>query len=162
MLLAKTFVRAGILMLFFCVIAGAQEGTSPTVAPPPPAGDDSDPTKPVVWSLREEYSNLPGQAWNNAFILRLDRAVLKERPRPLGKDGILTRVDIPFVVARRADGTSAGLGNSYAVVQEMRGVPFGLKNAARLAAATAAPLLPLTLTIFSLEELVTRLINILF
>jgi hypothetical protein len=68
----------------------------------------------VVWSLREEYYNLPGQAWNNAFLFRVDRAVLKERPRPLGKSGILTRVDIPFVVADRPDGTSAGLGDIYA------------------------------------------------
>lgn len=56
----------------------------------------------------------------------------------------------------------ADLGNSFEVVQEMRVVPFGLKDVARLAAATAAPLLPLALTIFSLEELVTRLIKILF
>lgn len=56
----------------------------------------------------------------------------------------------------------ADLGNSFAVVQEMRLVPFGLKDMARLAAITAAPLLPLTLTIFSLEELLTRLIKILF
>ena len=113
MLFDKTPVRAAILILFFCAIAVAQGG-SPTVAPPPPAGDDSDPTRPVVWSLREEYYNLPGQAWNNAFLFRVDRAVLKERPRPLGRNGILTRVDIPFVVAKRADGTSGGLGDIYA------------------------------------------------
>jgi hypothetical protein len=56
----------------------------------------------------------------------------------------------------------ADLGNSFAVVQQMRVVPFGLKDAGRLAGAAAAPLLPLGLTIFSLEELVTRLIKILF
>jgi hypothetical protein len=56
----------------------------------------------------------------------------------------------------------ADLGNSFTVVQEMHLVPFGLKDAARLAAATAAPLIPLGLTIFSLEELVSRLIKILF
>jgi hypothetical protein len=55
----------------------------------------------------------------------------------------------------------ADLGNSYEVIQEMRVVPFGMKDVARLAAATAAPLLPLGLTIFSLEELVTRLLKIL-
>jgi hypothetical protein len=102
------------LILFVCVLAAAQAGPSPTVAPPPPAGDDSDPTRPVVWSLREEYYNLPGQAWNNAFLFRVDRAVLKDRPRPLGRRGILTRVDIPLVVAHRPDGTSAGLGDIYA------------------------------------------------
>jgi hypothetical protein len=56
----------------------------------------------------------------------------------------------------------ADLGNSYAVVQEMRVVPFGLQDIARLAAATAAPLLPLGLTIFSLEQLIVRLVKIVF
>jgi len=55
----------------------------------------------------------------------------------------------------------ADLGNSYGVVNDMRIVPFGVKDVARLAAATAAPLLPLTLTIFSLEELLSRLLKIL-
>ncbi len=55
----------------------------------------------------------------------------------------------------------ADLGNSYGVVQEMRPVPFGLKDVTRLAVGTALPLLPLTLTIFSLEELVARLIKVL-
>jgi hypothetical protein len=56
----------------------------------------------------------------------------------------------------------ADLDNSYAIVREMRPVPFGLQEMTRLAAATAAPLVPLGLTIFSLEELVMRLIKIVF
>ena len=56
----------------------------------------------------------------------------------------------------------ADLGNSYAVVREMRVVPFGLEDIARLAVATAAPLLPLALTIFSLEDLIVRVIKIVF
>jgi hypothetical protein len=56
----------------------------------------------------------------------------------------------------------ADLGNSYAVIGEMRAVPFGLQDMTRLAATTAAPLVPLGLTIFSLEELVLRLIKIVF
>jgi hypothetical protein len=55
----------------------------------------------------------------------------------------------------------ADLGNSYAVVREMRLVPFGLDDITRLAVVTAAPLLPLALTMFSLEELLTRLFKIL-
>jgi hypothetical protein len=54
----------------------------------------------------------------------------------------------------------ADLGNSYAVVREMRAVPFGLQDIGQLAAATAAPLLPLALTIFSLEDLIVRLVKI--
>jgi len=56
----------------------------------------------------------------------------------------------------------ADLGNSYALIQDMRFVPFGWKDVTRLAAVTAAPLLPLGLTIFSLEELVARLFKIIF
>jgi hypothetical protein len=56
----------------------------------------------------------------------------------------------------------ADLGNSYSVVGDMRIVPFGLDDITRLAAATAVPLLPLTLMIFSLEEVVTRLVKIVF
>ena len=56
----------------------------------------------------------------------------------------------------------ADLGNSYAMVREMRVVPFGLQDVSRLAIATAAPLSPLLLTIFSFEELITRIIKILF
>ena len=56
----------------------------------------------------------------------------------------------------------ADLGNSYAALREMRPVPFDLQDIARLAAATAVPLLPLGLTVFSLEELLTRIVKILF
>lgn len=55
----------------------------------------------------------------------------------------------------------ADLGNTFGVVAETRFVPFGVKDLVRLAAATAVPLLPLTLTVISLEELVKRLIKIL-
>jgi hypothetical protein len=56
----------------------------------------------------------------------------------------------------------ADLGNSYGLVRDMRPVPFGLDDVARLAAATAAPLVPLLLTIFSPEELLMRIIKVLF
>jgi hypothetical protein len=56
----------------------------------------------------------------------------------------------------------ADLGNSYAMVRDMRTVPFGLDDISRLAAATAAPLLPLLLSIFSAEELIMRIIKVVF
>ena len=100
-------MKVGALFLI-CWTAAAQ-GTSPPVA-----GEDSDPTRPVIWSLREEYYNLPGQAWNNAFIFRIDRAVLKKRRWPVKNNGIVTRLDIPFLASHRAGGTNAGLGDIYA------------------------------------------------
>ena len=54
------------------------------------------------------------------------------------------------------------LNNSYEIVSGMRPVPFGLVDITRLAAATAAPLAPLLLTIFPLEELIIRLVKIVF
>ena len=56
----------------------------------------------------------------------------------------------------------ADLGNSYAVVNEMRMVPFGLKDITRLAAATAAPLVPLLLLVWSPEEVIVRVFNAIF
>jgi len=56
----------------------------------------------------------------------------------------------------------ADLGNSYEVVREMRVVPFGLQDVSRLALAAAVPLSPLLLTIFSFEELIIRIVKVVF
>jgi hypothetical protein len=55
----------------------------------------------------------------------------------------------------------ADLGNSYTAVSEMRVVPFTIQDAIRLALATAVPLLPLALTVFSLEEVLSALVKVL-
>ena len=56
----------------------------------------------------------------------------------------------------------ADLGNSYTVVNEMRLVPFGLQDMTRLAAATAAPLVPLLLLVWSPEEVIMRVMKVVF
>jgi hypothetical protein len=56
----------------------------------------------------------------------------------------------------------ADLNNSYDIVRGMRSVPFGLDDIGRLAAATVAPLAPLLLTIYSPEELIMRLVKVVF
>jgi len=56
----------------------------------------------------------------------------------------------------------ADLGKSYSVVREMNIVPLGIEDIMRLAIATATPLLPLMLTVFSLEELLIRVARIIF
>jgi hypothetical protein len=56
----------------------------------------------------------------------------------------------------------ADLGNSYTVVQEMRLVPFGLRDVSRLAAATVAPMVPLLLLIWSPEEVIMRVMKVVF
>jgi hypothetical protein len=54
------------------------------------------------------------------------------------------------------------LDNSYSVVRDMRPVPFGVQDITRLAAATAMPLVPLLLTVFPPEELILRIVKIVF
>ena len=56
----------------------------------------------------------------------------------------------------------ADLGNSYTVVQEMRKVPFGLKDVSRLAAVTAAPMVPLLLLVWSPEEVIMQVMKVVF
>jgi hypothetical protein len=54
------------------------------------------------------------------------------------------------------------MGQSYSVIREMNPVPFAWQDVTRLAIATAIPLLPLGLTVFSLEQLVMQLLKIVF
>ena len=56
----------------------------------------------------------------------------------------------------------ADLANSFEVVRTMRLAPVTKEALLQLAAATLAPIVPLTLTMMSLEELLKRLFGILF
>lgn len=56
----------------------------------------------------------------------------------------------------------ADLGNSYALVRDMRPIPFDMQDITRLAIVTAVPLLPLGLTMFSLDQMVTQILKVLF
>ena len=55
----------------------------------------------------------------------------------------------------------ADLGNSFSIANSMRIVPFAWEDVIRLIAVTAAPLLPLSLTILSPVEIVSRVVKIL-
>jgi hypothetical protein len=56
----------------------------------------------------------------------------------------------------------ADLVTSYHLVRDMRVVPFGLDDITHLAAVTASPFLPLLLTVWSPEELIMRIIKVVF
>jgi hypothetical protein len=56
----------------------------------------------------------------------------------------------------------ADLANSYAIVRDMRVVPFTLTDAILLVVATALPLLPLLLTMMPLDELLRRFLKVVF
>jgi hypothetical protein len=56
----------------------------------------------------------------------------------------------------------ADLANSFAVVRQMRVVPFNARDVVNLAVITAAPLIPLLLTVVSAEELIKRAMKLVF
>ncbi len=56
----------------------------------------------------------------------------------------------------------ADLGNSFAVVREMRMVPFGTDDVVWLLVATALPMAPLLLTMMPLEQLITEAAKMVF
>ena len=56
----------------------------------------------------------------------------------------------------------ADLGNSYEVVKGMRFVPFTAQTVLQLAITTLVPVVPLMLTMISLEELLERLLKVVF
>ena len=56
----------------------------------------------------------------------------------------------------------ADLANSFDVIRTMRFVPFSKETVFQLGVITLAPLLPLTLTMLSLEELLKRLLGAVF
>jgi hypothetical protein len=69
--------------------------------------------------------------------------------------------DEPFVGSGDIQ-SLADLGNSYEVVRSMRAVPVTRDAILQLAAAVLAPIVPLALTMMSLEDLVKNLLGILF
>jgi hypothetical protein len=56
----------------------------------------------------------------------------------------------------------ADLGNSYAVVKEMKLAPFNIQTVLQLAVITLLPIAPLLLTMIPLEELLARLLKAVF
>lgn len=77
------------------------------------AGADSDPTKPVLFSVREEYVDLPGALRANSLLVRRDAVTLKRRPLPGNAKGLLLRADLPFVSFDDGTDTKHGLGDLY-------------------------------------------------
>jgi hypothetical protein len=55
----------------------------------------------------------------------------------------------------------ADLANSFAIVQHIRPLPFGREAIIAVAVFIALPILPLSLTMFSFQELVARLVQVL-
>ena len=111
-------VIASAFATLLSVSAAAQTPQNPGQTPQNPAlpeaqQTDSSPINVVFLSARDEFSRLPGGAWQNAFILRSDRAFLSRKRGWISKVGLLTRADLPIVSRSFGRETPTGLGDLY-------------------------------------------------
>jgi len=74
---------------------------------------DTDPTKPVIFSFRNEFYDLKQGLWKNVNIFRADKAVLEKTELPGRTRGFILRADVPVVTFYNGDDTEAGLGDMY-------------------------------------------------
>jgi hypothetical protein len=74
--------------------------------------DDTDPSKIVFFSLREEYYNLKNDAWSNLVVYRSDKAIFK-KSKFMRPKGVVLRWDLPFVTTHLGSETTSGLGDLY-------------------------------------------------
>ena len=96
---------------------GAQEpAEEPTPEPTPGIHVEDDPTKPIFFSIRNEYRNLRNGAWANTVLFRFDKLTLRNLKTRGGANGLIFRFDIPFNIVNNGSDTKSGLGDLYAQV----------------------------------------------
>jgi hypothetical protein len=118
-------VRWSALAVALGMIAARAATSQPTggadSAGPPQAdalealGADTDPTKPVFFSIRDEHYDLPDDRWQNLALLRMDAVLGAAQPggRPRG---VILRGDLPLASFGDERGTMTGLGDLYGQV----------------------------------------------
>jgi hypothetical protein len=113
---AIAFTLAGVMIFFTSssttILLLAQTTQSGSQSQQPEADVDDNPTRAVFFSVREEYRNLIGGAWNNRLVLRKDAVVLKG-DRIGGRTGFLLRSDVPVTTTHLGSETHTGLGDIY-------------------------------------------------
>jgi hypothetical protein len=99
----------------FAVGAALLGSAAPALAQEAPK-TDSDPTKPVLFSVRPEFYRVDDNIWRTQVIARYDQATLRNRRWAGGKRGMLLRFELPMVTAETPADTSGstGLGDAYA------------------------------------------------
>jgi hypothetical protein len=91
--------------------APAREGTE--AAAEEEVGAEANPTRAILYSFREEFDALRGDAWQNVFTMRADAAIFSGAPFPAHARGILLRADLPVTVLHAGSTTQGGLGDLY-------------------------------------------------
>ena len=78
---------------------------------------DSDPTRPILFSVRPEFYSIGDGIWRAQVVARYDTAVVRQRRWFSGRRGMLLRFEVPFVSADTPSIESqAGLGDAYGQV----------------------------------------------
>jgi hypothetical protein len=116
----RTFVVSTLAAL--AILAGARPGvaqTPPPQIPEQPAAtlpkNDTDPTRPVLFSIRPEVFHPAPGFTQGALTFRYDRAAFRQRRWLPGRRGTISRFELP-VATTSVEGfpSQSGLGDAYA------------------------------------------------
>lgn len=116
--MGRTCVR-----LIFCLIslhcitvASSAQNTAPPAHTPPDDDlkTDTDPTRPILFSIRPEFYSFGPDVYQESLILRYDTATFRQRRLFAARTGLLLRLEAPVVMSHTRAGTHAGLGDAYA------------------------------------------------
>ncbi|HJS51804.1 MAG TPA: hypothetical protein VJ781_07870 [Pyrinomonadaceae bacterium] len=134
------------LLVLFCVlvsflnVAAQVPDSTPEPQPSNVEGAEEDPTKPIGFSIRNEYKNLRNGAWANGIIFRFDHVALKQLQNPGGLKGVILRFDVPWNTVHVGTRTETGLGDIYVqaiyVPRASRGFSFAVGSGFVLPTAT--------------------------
>jgi hypothetical protein len=135
-----------VFLALFCISAAVQISSaqaaeaSPTPEPAPAEGAEEDPTKPIAFSIRNEYRNLKNEAWANTVIFRIDQVAFRNLHNKGGLKGLILRFDVPLNTVHASARTETGLGDIYAqaiyVPRASRGFSFAVGSGVVLPTAT--------------------------
>lgn len=89
---------------------------TPAVQRSPEVLSEVDPTKPILFSVRNEYKDLKNGNWADTVLFRYDRFALRNLRIKGGGKGFVLRVDVPLNTVHRGTVTKTGLGDIYAQV----------------------------------------------
>src|SRR4030095_13393232 len=84
---------------------------APQTAPQPEV--EEDPTKPVFFSIRNEYRDLRNGGWANTVLFRVDKLSFRNLRNKGGAKGVIFRFDFPLNTVHNGTVTKAGLGDLY-------------------------------------------------
>jgi hypothetical protein len=76
--------------------------------------NDSDPTRPVLFSIRPEFSWLNADVSRSVLIFRYDHAALRQRRWLPGRRGVILRFEMPIAHTNTPVSGETGLGDAYA------------------------------------------------